>query len=246
MSRNWKIAKIDINFAKEMKDIAKERYLKGLDKKERGLARMTKAITRLPNWNKEIKETIKKAEFIKDTSGQFTAFNIFSFMIIIFIAVIIFAGIIWVTGMLNGVFHQVGQANEVNAGQVGYVNMTKASDDTFGQLNSGVGALRLVAIVLIFGYIVSIIVTNALVKVHPLFFFAYVLITLLAVILSAPISNAYENILMSNVFDGTLASFTGANWMMLKLPIVVTVLGLLGGVFMFINIIRTGNEEQLR
>lgn len=183
-----------------------------------------------------------------DTKGQFTnfsVFNIFTFAIIIFVAVLFFGGLIYVTGLLNTVFQQAGISNDANSGQAGYVNLTQAADRTIGQMNNSIQDLRLVALALIFAMIVGVFISNSLIKIHPAFFFVYVLIVILAVMFSAPISNAYETTLNSGVYDGLLTTFTGANWVLLNLPLVTALVGVLGGIFLFINVIRVGNEGGL-
>ena len=177
-----------------------------------------------------------------NNKAQFSIFNIFTFMIVAFMAVVLFAGLIYVTGILNNTFHDIGVKNDVNAGKPGYVNMTQAADNTFGQMNNSIQALRLVALTLIFSLILGIFVSNALIRISPAFFFVYVLIVTLAVVFSVPISNAYHNLLGTNVYDGLLQTFTGANWLLLHLPLVTTIVGLLGGIFLFINLVRVGNE----
>jgi len=172
------------------------------------------------------------------TKGQLQSFGLFQFMILAFVAVVLFGGLIYAMGLINDVFDDVGINNEANSGMPGYVNMTQAADVTFGQANQGVQSLRLVAFSLIFATIISFIFTSAMIKVHPVFFFAHILLTMLAVFLSVPISNAYENIMMSNIYEGNLTTFTGANYVILNLPIFVTALGLIGGIFMFVGLIR--------
>lgn len=229
------------SFAEELMDISKKRWVANLDKRPPTPARLTLAIKRHPQWP-NIKKDLTNWPFMKDNKAQMQTFNIFTFMIVGFMAVLLFAGLIYVMGLINDVFHTVGLQNEANAGKPGYTNMTLAADNTFGKVNSSIKGLRLVAFSLIFSLIVGNILVNALVKVHPAFFFVYVLIVMLAVFLAVPISNAYENILNSGIYNNELFNFTGSNWILLHLPPIVTVLGLLGGVFMFINIVRAGND----
>src|SRR3990167_7667738 len=89
---------------------------------------------------------------------NYGAFNIFTIGIVAFLAVVFFGGLIYVTGLLNDVFEDVGISNEVNSGKAGYTNLTQASRATFGQLNSSIQALRLVAITLIFSEILFFVV----------------------------------------------------------------------------------------
>lgn len=87
------------------------------------------------------------------------------------------------------------------------------------------------------------IVINAFVRVHPLLFFVNVLVSLLGIFLAVPISNAYETLLASNIYEGNLNTFTAVNWLLLNLPLVVAIMAILGTVFMFIGFMR--NEGSI-
>jgi len=184
---------------------------------------------------------MKLPSIIKNKKAQQT-FGIFNWMIVAFLTVVFFAGLIYAMGLINGVMHQVGVQNDANAGSPNWINLTQASDATFGQVNQSIQALKMVAIVYILGLAVLVIVANALQKIHPIYFFAYILICLLAIIFAAPISNAYQTLLTSGIYNGLLSQFSASNWILNNLPIITLVISVLGGVFLFINLIRTGNE----
>lgn len=237
-----KPAKIYIGLYDEFAKLAHFRVLNGLDKKYNPV-RVQKKALKHPLWGK-VRDDLKIAEFLDDDKAQFSTFNVFTFMIVAFIAVVFFAGLIYVQGMIYNVFHDIGVQNEAT-GAIS-VNMTEAAEVTFGNVNQSIQALRLVALTLILGIGIGIIITNALVKIHPLFFFVYMLISLLAIIFSVPVANAYHGLLSSGTYDGLLQSFTGANWILLNLPVVVTVISIFGGIFLFINLIRTENTGVLQ
>jgi hypothetical protein len=185
-------------------------------------------------------------------------FSIFYFMVIVVVAVIMLSGMVWIQGKVNSIMHQVGVENDIatNSGANSvfsfpcpdnvsrtctgstYVNMTQASDLTFGQVNSAIQALRMVAVVYILGLAVIIIVTFALMRMSRIWFFAYILISMLAIIFAPTISNAYLSLLQTGIMDNTLASFTTANWILLNLPIIVLIISILGGVLLFIGFLR--------
>lgn len=54
--RKSKQVRIDPNFEDYLRSIAKNRYIKGLDKRELKLPRLTKAITNVPNLKKILEE----------------------------------------------------------------------------------------------------------------------------------------------------------------------------------------------
>lgn len=183
---------------------------------------------------------------LRDKKAQMSQMDIFTFMIFAFLVVLVFAGWIYMTGKINDVFQQVGLENEKNADGPIYVNMSEAADDIFGHMDAGIQSLKMVALVYILGLAVVVIITNSLMKVHPIWFFAYVLITLLAVITAPQISNAYESLIDAAIYEGELNSFSTSNVLLLNLPLIVMIVGLIGGIFLFINLIRVGNETTLQ
>lgn len=220
------------NVRKERFKIKNEPRLQSYNRLSRAIARHDKLLNDLIN-----------ADFVEDKRGQTSAFSLLNVIIIAFVAVLFFGGLIYVSGLLNNVFHQVGLQNEANAGNAGYVNMTDAADKTFGQMNNGIQSLRVVAICLIFAELLMAFIVGAFEGRHPVLFFVYLMIVVLIVIFSATVSNAYYSLLQSNVYDGLLVSFTGANWILLNLPIVIAITGLLASIFLFINLVRGGTGQ---
>lgn len=236
--------KADPAFHAFLKDIQRKRIMRGVDKELTSLTRLTLAISRHP----KIREDLEVADLIKDKRGQmqFSVFNLFLIGIVAFLAVVLFAGYIYVMGILNTTFHTIGVGNEGNSGQPGYVNLTNAADVTFGQVNQSIQGLRLVAICLIFAEMLAFIFMSGLVRIHPFFFIVYIFIVILAVIFAAPISNSYESLMQQQLYEGLLASFTGSNWLLMNLPLIIAVVGVIGGIFMFVNIITNGNQGVLQ
>lgn len=191
---------------------------------------------------------MQRRSLIKDKRGQFSIFGIFEFMIVAFVVILFLAGLVYIQGLLHTTFDAVGVQNEVNAGAVGYTNMSAASDMIWGTLDEAIQSLKLTAGVYILSMAIAIVITNALVKLHPLWFFPYMLVCVLAVIFSATISNAYEAILNQSpaIFGGELTTgFEISNFIMLNLPMVVLVMSVLGGIFLFIGMIRNDAEREV-
>ena len=121
-----------------------------------------------------------------------------------------------------------------------------ATQNTLGQVNSALGpGLHTMAFVIIFVSGISILIHNFLVKAHPAWFITYVFISIVAVIFSVYISNAYTNMLDNEVIGQSLAGFAGANFIMQWLPLFTTVIGLFGAVFLFMGIIRQRSRSVL-
>ena len=174
--------------------------------------------------------------------AQLSSFSPIMWMITAFLAVVLFAGMIYTMGILNDVFAQVGLENEKNAGQPGYTNMSKAAEDIWGQADESIQSLKLVAITYILSLGASIVIIGFLQRKHPFLFFVYMLIVLLGVIFAPTISNAYEELLVSDIFDGGLVEFTAANHILLNLPIYVLIIGFGGALGLFIGLVR-GNDR---
>lgn len=191
--------------------------------------------------------------------AQAGSFSVFSFMVFAFLAVLVFASLIYTMGLINDVFVNVGIANEAlphpvyqipcisNQSQTcnvsTYVNMSSASEQIFGQLNQSIQALRLVGLVYILGLAAILIITGSLVRTNPIWFFAVLLISLLAILFAPTISNAYDTVLQANIFNGELQNWTAVNWIMLNLPVVVLVISIFMGIFSLINLIRGVSGE---
>lgn len=126
---------------------------------------------------------------------------------------------------------------------VGGGNLTQATEDTFGQANTGLTVWYWALGIIIFGLFLSILITNFLVKANPVFFIVYIIVIIFAIIFSVVISNAFETAIVDNAVIGdTIDNFAIPKLIFLNLPIWVTIFGFLGAVFLFINISR---DEEL-
>lgn len=111
-------------------------------------------------------------------------------------------------------------------------------NDTLGDVVDSYVALRWISVMLIVGMALSILITSFLVKTYPIFFVPYILILVIAVIVSVPLSNTYEEIYANPTLASSFTGFFGMTWIFTYLPIWVTTIGLLAGLLMFINVMR--------
>lgn len=236
-NKKWMI-KSDDDLKSTIDKLRKERYIKGLDEKPAPYNEILHAAFRF----EPLLDIIKKAEFKPRKKAQ--TFNLFTFIIFSVLVVVFFGGLIYAMGIISDVMHDVGVANDASSsGSPMYVNMTEASDNIFGSQYQSIQALRMVALVYILGLAAVILLTNVFIKRHPLLFFVNVLISILAVVFAPAVSNAYEILLNSGVYEGGLQAFSASNFLILNLPTIVLVIGLLGLVLSLINLIRTGGED---
>ena len=174
---------------------------------------------------------MKLKPIIKNKKGQ-SIFDIIIFMVIVFLLVI---GFVLFKFVFNTVSNRMAS---IQTPANSPINITDISDKTFGLMNIGFNQLNLIGLVIIFGMIINIFVSNFMVKSHPAFFFIYIGITFLAVILSVFLSNSFEALMSNSALSSTFADFPALVYVMLYLPIWVTVIGFMGALFLYIGITR--------
>ena len=117
-------------------------------------------------------------------------------------------------------------------------NASEIIASTFGNVPNAYSALRWITVMLIVGMAISILVSSFLVATRPVFFVVYILIWIIAIIVSVPMSNAYETIYQTPHLATAFSGFWGQTFIFLNLPIWITVIGGLSGIIMFVNMIR--------
>jgi len=171
--------------------------------------------------------------------GGFT--DIFLFMIFAFIIVLISVVWIFIGGEVEDQLHDtLGQMDFGNETK-GTPNATQLIDNSVGKTNISFGALRWISVLLIIGMALSIFIGSYLVTTKPIFFIPYIFITIIAIVVSVPISNTYEILMTDPTLASTFAGFTATNFMILQLPMFVTIIGITGGIIMFT---RMGKREE--
>ncbi len=152
-------------------------------------------------------------------------------IIIAFVTLFVFAGLYY--------FHTQVYEGLSGVGSVGELNITNITETVFEPVTRDMASgLNIIAFLILAGGAFSILVHNFLVREHPAWFIVYILMTILAIIVSVYISNEYMSLLSNEVFGETLSEFTMGNFIMQYLPYWSAVIGILGGVFLFIGALR--------
>lgn len=162
--------------------------------------------------------------------------DLFLFMAVSFAMVMFMVIMVYVGNTAYTKLNENSEAFQKALGTSG--NATEIIDDSMGQVNVAYSSLKWISVMLIFGLALSILLSSFLVRTYPVFFVPYIFIVIIAVIISVPISNAYETIYQNPTLASTFEGFFGATWIFLHLPIWISVIGILAGVLMFINVIR--------
>lgn len=168
--------------------------------------------------------------------GGFT--DLFIFMIFAFIVVVICVVFIYIGNRTEDQLQaSLGTMDLSDTGG----NASEKITATLGAVNTSFTALYWITVLIIGGMILGIFIGSYLVTTKPVFFIPYIFLTIIAIVVSVPISNTYETLSNEATLSGTFAGFTGANWIMLNLPIWVTIIGFAGGIIMFA---RMGKREE--
>jgi len=174
---------------------------------------------------------------IKNKKGGFS--DLFIFMIFAFVIILISVVWVYMGGLVQEKMHEtIGQMDLHDT--VGN-NASQVVDNTIGDFNASISALRWITVFLIGGMILSIFIGSYLVTTKPIFFIPYLFIVIIAIVVSVPMSNAYEVLMNNAILSETFAGFSGASWIMLNLPVWITIIGITGGIIMFS---RMGKKED--
>ena len=161
-------------------------------------------------------------------------FMIIAFIIAIAVVILYFAGVT----MYNKLQENVGVFEKVLEGTG--ENATEVINNTVGKVVASYQALKWITSMLIIGMILAIILTSFVVQTRPWAFIPYILTWIMAILISAPISNVYEDIYNNPMLTESFSGFWGQTFIFLNLPIWITVIGAIAGVVMFANMIRQG------
>lgn len=165
----------------------------------------------------------------KNKRGGFS--DLFIFMIFAFVIVIICVVWVYMGAIIEERMHET--IGEMDLQDTNGNNASVVISNTIGATNSAFGALPWITTFLIGGMALSIFIGSYLVTTKPIFFIPYLFIVIIAIVVSVPMSNAYETIMNDPTLSGTFTSFTGASWIMLNLPVWITIIGITGAIIMF-------------
>jgi hypothetical protein len=179
---------------------------------------------------------LNPSPLMRNKRGAFA--DLFIFMI--FALVIVLISVIWIYmgGKVSTQLH--ASMDDMDLHDTQGNNASQVIDNTIGDFNSTIQALHWITIFLIAGMILSIFIGSYLVTTKPIFFIPYLFVVIIAIIVSVPMANTYETIMDNALLSESFAGFTGASWIMLNLPIWITIIGITGGIIMFS---RMGKKE---
>ena len=174
---------------------------------------------------------------IQNKKGGFT--DLFIFMIVAFILVVFCAVFIYIS---NETKDQLAESVlKMDLGKDSGYNASQIVEETLGEVVISFDALYWISIFLIVGMIIAIFIGSYMVTTKPIFFIPYIFIVIIAVVVAVALSNAYEILYSDPTLSSTFAKFIGSTWILAKLPIIVSIVGMTGGIIMFV---RMGKREE--
>lgn len=159
-------------------------------------------------------------------------FMIISFIIAVAVVILYFAGVTMYEKLHENieVFENVLEGTGENA--------TDVIDNTVGKVIYSYQALKWITAMLIIGMFLSIILTSFIVQTRPWFFIPYILVWVMSILISVPLSNTYEKIYNTPMLTEFFSGFFGQTYIFVNLPVWITVIGAVAGVVMFVNMMR--------
>lgn len=246
MKDEYKISKIGKNFFKEIDNIPALRKARNLDDRPISLARVTNAIVQYPEW-KSIKQRLISdppkeklqsydLDFLtrpKKMSKRGALTDYILLMVGALIIVTILAGLVYSSNFIKQTMDGMDDVILYNS-----TSIKNISDETWGKVDVAVtSGFKVLAIAMLFSIVLFIFITNYFQQTQPWLFVVYIFFIILLVAGSVYISNAYEEILKEEGdYFTVLNSFTFMNYFILNLHYFMGFIGIVGGIFLFINL----------
>ena len=179
---------------------------------------------------------MKLRSLVKPMNKRGAFVDLFVFMIFAFVLVVVIGMLLYVFGVAEDGLHDT-----MDGMTFGTANATEVINDSVGATTISFQALYWLSVLIIFGMILGIFIGSYMVTTKPVFFIPYLFIWIIAIIVSVPLSNAYETLSADPTLASTYANFVGANFILNNLPMIVAIVGIVGAIIMFT---RMGRREE--
>ena len=179
---------------------------------------------------------MKMKSLIQKKNKRASFIDLFVFMIFAFVLVVVIGMLLYVFGVAEDGLHET-----MDDMTFGDANTTQIINESVGATNISFQALYWLSVLIIFGMILGIFIGSYMVTTKPVFFIPYLFIWIIAIIVSVPLSNAYETLSADPNLASTYANFVGSNFILNNLPMIIAIVGIVGAVIMFT---RMGRKEE--
>jgi len=162
--------------------------------------------------------------------GGFT--DLFLFMIFAVIIVFVSGIMIYLGGEVHDkLITDIGNNTFTNSNQT----YADTINSTINPLNTAYRSLYWITFFIVGAMIISIFIGSYMVTTRPVMFIPYIILVLVAVIVSVGISNAYESVVTQETLSATFGGFIGTNYILSLLPLWITIIGFIGGIIMYVR-----------
>lgn len=120
----------------------------------------------------------------------------------------------------------------------GLIDIADAASKTFSLVDTALNSLHFIAVTIIVILALSVLINAIFIRQHPVLLGVHIFMTLVSVTFSAYIANQYEVLLNNAVIGATLEGFRGSSHILLFAPIWCGIIGVLGFIFLLIQINR--------
>ena len=119
----------------------------------------------------------------------------------------IVAGIVVITFLAGWIyfFNTMTTSLEGVAIDTSIVNFSSAVSQTVSPVNNAMSGLHLLSVCILLGLIMGMLIEAYYIRRHPILFVVHLLITILAIIASAYISNEYETLMTNNILGSIIS-----------------------------------------
>lgn len=166
---------------------------------------------------------------IKNKRASYT--GIFLLIILSMIFMFISAIFIYVGNLTEEKLHET--MDDIDFGSS--TNTSQVIEETFGKVNQSYSYLTWITVACIFAMMISILIGSYKVRTEPVYFIPYIIICIIAIIVSVGVANAYEQVIAEPTLANTFTELSGGSYFMLNLPMFITVIAFLGGIIMYVR-----------
>lgn len=111
-------------------------------------------------------------------------------------------------------------------------------NNTFMNVKTSFDSLPWITFFLLIGMAIAIFISSFFTQTSPVFFVAYILILIIAVIVAVPIANTVDELTEDELLDDTWLEFYTSTYILLWMPHWVTVIGIVGGIILYIRMVN--------
>lgn len=232
-----KTERIGDKFYGELQEIQRERIERKIDKKKKGVSKLTDQITKHNSW-KKMKEDLKNFIFIKDKKGLATA-DMFSFIFGVFFAIVLLGIYLYIFVQINAVLDITVDIGQVDLGTINAKSFGAVAD-AFIDSADFIGLAIIFSMV--FGMLGSAFIFRG--KYPRAMIIVDIFLLVMAFIVAVYVAQTYNLLInSSSEFDFYINNMADSSRFILNLPQIIGIIGALVMILSYSKIPRRRRNE---